>query len=99
MILFSLRNKTFLFIATMTLFSFPVFAQVDNKTCSAKGYTIMAINGVFTDEKNAIKNKDHLIDILDETYQNETLTVDYLHNPSHLAGVGDGLKALYQKVF
>ena len=99
MILFSLRNKTFLFVAIMTLFSFPVFAQVDNKTCSAKGYTIMAINGVFTDEKNAIKNKDHLIDILDEAYQNETLTVGYLHNPSHLAGIGDGLKALYQKVF
>ncbi|TSC54548.1 MAG: Phospholipase D/competence protein ComEA helix-hairpin-helix domain protein [Parcubacteria group bacterium LiPW_30] len=89
-----------LFIFTIAIFLFPFFgyAQGADK-CLSEGYSVFAINGVFTDEIDAIKNKDRLKSRLRATHNNEPLIVDYLHNPSHLAGIGDGLKALYQKVF
>ncbi|MBU6431528.1 lamin tail domain-containing protein, partial [Patescibacteria group bacterium] len=34
-----------------------------------------------------------------DTYNNQPLTVDFLLNPSHLAGVGDLLMSVYQKIF
>ena len=83
----------------MVLLPFPVFAQVDNKTCSPKGYTVETINGVFTNEKEARDNKIALEKFLPPSYNNQPLTVDFLHNPSHLAGVGDVLMSVYQKIF
>ena len=50
--------KIYIMTAIMMVFlPFPVFAQVDNKTCSPKGYTVETINGVFTNEKEARDNK------------------------------------------
>jgi hypothetical protein len=98
--LFLLKNKIPLFITTI-LMLFPVFsfAQKQNVTCSPKGYTIETINGVFTSLEGAIENSSALQRKLLPTYNNEPLTVDYLLNPSHIAGIGDGVKVVYQKIF
>lgn len=92
-------NKIVLFI--VIVFSSPlfVFAQAGNQTCSPTGYTIETINGVFTDRDGAINNKENLKKKLSGTYNGEPITVDYLLNPSHLAGLGDILKVTYQKIF
>ncbi len=83
----------------MILFPFVSFAQTSNQVCSSIGYTIAAINGVLTNEAGARKNRDNLKALLDDTYNNQPLTVDFLLNPSHLAGIGDGIMAIYQKFF
>ena len=83
----------------MVLSPLVVFAQVDNKICSSEGYTIETINGVFTDKNGAIFNRDALKYYFRENYNGEPLTVDFLHNPSHLAGLGDILMSVYQKIF
>ncbi len=81
------------------LFPFVSFAQTSNQVCSPIGYTIATINGVFTDEPGARKNRDNLKALLDRTYNNEPLTVDFLFNPSHASGAGDVLKAIQQGLF
>ncbi len=96
---FSLKFKIITIIVFVAIPQLFVFAQTRGQTCSPNGYTIEAINGVFTDDSEAKENKDSLKKHLPSIYNNEPLIVDYLHNPSHLAGIGDGLKALYQKVF
>ena len=95
---FSIKLK--IFIATTILFSpFTIFAQTSNQVCSPNGYTVITINGVFTNKDGAIKNRDKLKDLLDEPFNNQPLTIDFLHNPSHLAGLGDLVMSAYQKVF
>src|SRR3989338_1679118 len=66
--------------------------------CSKDGYTVITMNGVFTEEDDAKKNKEALELRLDREYKGEKLKVDYLLNATHLAGFGDGLKAFKQKV-
>ncbi len=78
---------------------FAVFAQTGSQTCSVNGYTVATINGVFTDKDGAIGNRDKLKDFLDDSFNNESLVVDFLLNPSHLGGVGDILKSIYQGLF
>mgnify|MGYP001577907781 CR=1 FL=1 len=86
-------------VIMMVLLPSFVFAQAQNSTCSSKGYTIATINGVFTDESGAILNRDALKYYFKDAFNNQPLTVDYLHNPSHLAGIGDLLMSAYQKIF
>lgn len=76
-----------------------VFAQTQNTKCSSFGYTIETVNGVFTDEIDAIKNRDRLKSKLLPTYNNEPVIVDYLLNPPHVGGLGDAFVATYQKIF
>ncbi|MFA5841349.1 MAG: hypothetical protein WC835_00030 [Candidatus Paceibacterota bacterium] len=97
--LFSTRNKVFLFVAITALSPFFVFAQSQNPICSRTGYTIEALNGVFTNREGAVENSSALQRKLPPTYHNEPLTVDYILNPSHLGGLGDIAKAVEQKVF
>ncbi len=56
------------------------------------------INGVFTDEVGAKNNSEDLSLKLGHNYNNEPLTVDYLLNPSHIAGLGDLFDVAYQKI-
>ncbi len=86
-------------VIMMVLLPSFAFAQAQSSTCSLKGYTIETINGVFTNEDGAILNRDALKYYFKDTFNNQPLTVDYLHNPSHLAGVGDILMSVYQKIF
>ncbi len=93
------KSKLALVVAIIILFPLTTLPQTNNQVCSPTGYTIATINGMFTNKDSAIENRDRLKDHLDDTYNNEPLTVDYLLNPSHLAGLGDLFKAAYQKYF
>ncbi|MCE9585012.1 hypothetical protein K8Q94_00055 [Candidatus Nomurabacteria bacterium] len=76
-----------------------IFAQTKGELCSTNGYTVITINGMNTDEKKAILNRDTLKEKLPPTIKNEQITVEYIHNPSHLAGLGDIFAVAYQKYF
>ena len=79
--------KIYITIVMMMVLSLSfTFAQVQSSNCSPKGYTIETINGVFTDKEGATENSSALQPKLLGTFNNQPLTVDFLHNPSHLAG-------------
>lgn len=69
----------------MILFPFVVSAQTGSQTCLSSGYTIEAINGIFTDEAHAGDNKVALQKYFPKTYHNEPLTIDFLLNQTHKA--------------
>ena len=60
---------------------------------------MLTINGIFTDEHGAQNNADALRWKLDKNFNNQPLTIDFLHNETHLGGIGDIFKAAYQKIF
>lgn len=100
---FLLKHSLVVFAIGILFSPFSVLAQNSN-TCSPEGYTILTINGIFTDKEKAADNKRALQDKLLEFYPNfifnsQPLTVDYLHNESHLAGFGDLVKAVSQGLF
>ena len=64
-----------------------VFAQIEDGTCSSDGYTVITVNGIFTNEDNAISNRDNLERYLPSIYRGENVNVQYLFNPSHLGGI------------
>src|SRR3989344_3823958 len=82
------------------LLQMPDFARADSSVCSSSGYSIVTINGIFTNEKEASKNllalKNELKSYL---HNNQPISYEYLHNPSHLAGAGDVLKGIQQGLF
>lgn len=81
---FSVEFKITTVVILYSLLPFIALAQQeDSKVCSAKGYTIETVNGVFTDKAGAISNRDALKYYFEETYNGEKLTIDYLLNPSH----------------
>lgn len=86
------------FLSTL-LFSSNILFASDNIQCASNEYTILTMNGIFTDDVGARKNKDSLQNKLSPYYNNESLNFDYLLNPSHLAGFGDLLKSVYQGIF
>ncbi|GEM_PF-1134298 len=89
-------------VGTFLVFGFlllPNLTFAANEVCSRNGYTVLTMNGVFTDDSGAKKNKEALELRLDKEYKGEKLKVDYLLNESHLAGLGDILKAIEQKIF
>ena len=88
------------FFAALILALFlPVSVLADMGTCSQYGYTILSINGVSTDEGGAIENKKSLETLLLPHVFRESIKVDFLLNPSHVAGVLDVADAVRQKVF
>jgi len=85
----------FIFIFVI-LFSPEVsFANV----CSKNGYTVLTINGMFTDEDKAKNNLKELKQLFPDLHKNQPLKMDYIMNPSHLAGIGDIFAVAYQKLF
>jgi len=87
-------------ILVIGLFFFPAYiVRADDKICLSHGFTVLTINGIFTDEANAKKNKDDLSHLLPEFYNKESINIKYLLNPSHLGGIGDIIKAIEQKIF
>ena len=76
------------------LFPISVFGQT---VCSSVGYTILTINGIWTNEREAQTNKKELERFFpDGTFQGEKLIIDFLHNPSHIGGAGDMVKVVKQ---
>src|SRR3989338_3728326 len=93
------KFKIIVIVSLWLLFPVGIFAQTNEVNCSPVGYSIFTINGIFANEEKASKNRDKLWEILDEPFNNQPLTVDYLHNPSHIAGLGDLTMSFYQKIF
>ena len=67
--------------------------------CSPTGYTIVTVNGIFTDKEHAVENMSALQAKLPSIYKGESLKIDYLYNKTHLAGLGDLVEAAVQKIF
>ena len=88
----------FVVIFSITL-HYTVFADDSSELCQKTGYTVSAINGVFTDEEGARNNQRFLKAQLGEIYNGEKIDYQYLLNPSHLAGLGDLVMSTYQKIF
>jgi len=92
-----MKNKKLpLFVLFLLLFSFKVSAS---DVCSTKGYTVVNINGIFTNEQEAILNKKKLKEILPQTFNSQPVIVDYIYNSTHLAGAGDIFDAVNQGFF
>mgnify|MGYP001583141389 CR=1 FL=1 len=94
-----IKFKIIAIVALLLLFPVGIFAQVGETVCSPVGYSVFTINGIFTNEERASKNRDKLWEILPPAFNHQPLTVDFLLNPSHLAGLGDLVISAYQKVF
>lgn len=93
-----MKKKALIIFIFIIFFSF-AFKVSASELCSTNGYTILTINGVFTDENGARQNKVELAKGLPPSYGNQPLKVDYIYNPSHLAGVADLIDAVQQGVF
>ena len=93
-----MKNKVVLVLVFVLVFLFSprVFAS---ELCSTNGYTVMTINGINTNESGAINNKRVLESHLLPTFNNQPLKVDYLYNPTHLAGAGDLIDTVKQGLF
>ncbi len=91
-----MNNKIIFILILLTL----SFSQVANaEVCSSKGYTILTINGVFTDETGAQINKNALKYFSSYLSLSEPITVDYVYNPTHTGGAGDIIDSIKQGLF
>ena len=89
-------NKHKLTVLVLVVFLFPYFAQAG--TCLPVGYSVFTINGINTNIDGATENRDELKDHLPPTYNDQKITVDFLHNKSH-GKVIDSLDATNQIYF
>ena len=64
--------------------------------CQDRGYTIIYVNGVFTDQNSAIDQKIDLKTIVPSEVNGEPVYVDLGYNESHLAGAGDLIESASQ---
>ena len=94
-----LKFRIGLFLSVVFFIPFAVLAQSSNNLCSSTGYTILTINGVFTNDDGARKNMVALKDKVGLDNKGEKIDYDYLLNPTHLGGLGDLAMAVYQKAF
>lgn len=92
-------EKRILFILVLVLSLSFYSKALASDLCSSDGYTILTVNGIFNNKVDAIKNRDNLKNKFGTSYHNELLIIDYLYNPTHLAGVGDLIDAVQQGVF
>src|SRR3989344_790299 len=93
------KFKIIVIVSLWLLFPVGIFAQTNEVNCSPVGYSIFTINGIFANEEEAKKNRTELEKITPTIFNNQPLTVDFLHNPSHIAGLGDLTMSFYQKIF
>ncbi|MEI6581185.1 MAG: immunoglobulin-like domain-containing protein [bacterium] len=95
-----MRNKILFIFVLILLLSFSFKASA-SQLCSSNGYTILTINGIFTNNEGAAENKRALERklLVSPTYNNQKLTVDYLYNPTHLAGASDLIDSIAQGAF
>ena len=71
-----------------------VFAQ---DLCSPLGYSIISINGMLTDAKGAVYNKNMLSGAIKiKDYNNQKIIYDYVYNPTH-GFFADFIDAITQK--
>ncbi|HLC94914.1 MAG TPA: hypothetical protein VJH89_00365, partial [Patescibacteria group bacterium] len=96
-----MKSAIYFLIASFLFLLSPTFSLAASTLdqCSSNGYTVATINGILTDDTGAKENKESLQRILPNTHHSELLKVEYLPNPSHLGGLGDILKSVYQGIF
>jgi hypothetical protein len=69
-------------------------------SCSANGYTVVFVNGIFDTEEQARVDKDKLEAVfIRSTKVNEPVNFQLAYNPSHLAGAGDLAETISQMLF
>jgi hypothetical protein len=98
--LFFSKSKLSILLLVLFLCPYFVFAQTNTGTCSSSGYSIYTINGINTNTREAQNNKTTFQNKLKiVTFKNEPLTVDFLYNQTHLAGIGDLIDSVRQGLF
>ena len=81
------------------LFSYSLKVSA-SELCSPKGYTIATVNGIFAELSDAKTNSFALkYKLGTETYNKQPIIVDYLYNPTHIAGAMDILDYVEQGFF
>jgi len=93
-----MKKRIYFILIVVLLFSICIKNVSASELCSSNGYTVLTINGIFTDEKGAKLNAFALKYKLPPTYNNQPLKVDYLYNPTHLGGVGDLVDVMGQMI-
>ncbi len=91
-----MKNKILILFSLLILFSTNV---VNAENCSTNGFTVLTINGIFTDENGARNNSYDLKRKLASLNLPEPLTVNYVYNPTHLGGAGDVVDLVRQGLF
>lgn len=87
-----------LFLAAF--FPSQAFAKpIDGAECSAVGYTVAFINGVFDSRDQAQSNAAALQLALVSSYKGEPVHVQLAYNPEHLGGGGDLVETISQMLF
>ncbi len=97
----NLFSRQIIFVVFMAIALLPTtsLAQKQNNLCSTDGYTILTINGIWTTKEEAAENKSALQRKLSNLYRDQKLKIDYLHNASHLGGLGDIIDSIRQGLF
>ena len=93
-----MKNKIVFIFVLFLLFSFSFKNVFASELCSSNGYTILTINGIFTDEDGALENRDNLREHFLPTYNNQPLKIDYVYNPTRLLGAADLVDVLAQMI-
>ena len=80
------RRSRYIAKLSLVFFVLPIFAQA---TCTADGYTVVFVNGIFNTEEQARQSGEALQYNLGKIYNKESVVVRTGYNPSHLEGLGD----------
>jgi hypothetical protein len=89
-------KQTALYIGFLVLFA-PQLALAQVIPCSANGYTVVFVNGVFDTLDQARADKQSLEKYLDAVPFDEPINIQLGYNPTHLAGAGDLVQSLAQE--
>ena len=95
----SILRKILFPVVLFAFFPISVLAQNNSIGCSKDGYMVFTVNGIFTDEAGAQHNMSALGNLLGVMHDGEKINIDYLLNPSHLAGLADLFDVAYQKLW
>lgn len=77
------------------------YVRAENIQCSPEGYTVLYINGIFTEQESAETNLDELRRVFYQKAKASLVTeteIKNAYNPTHIAGLGDVVKAVVQKI-
>ena len=91
-----MKNKKLFILGFSLLFSLLSLTANAESVCSKNGYTVLTINGIFTNDNDALNNSYALKRKLLFPYKNEPITVDYVYNPTHAQGAIDVLDTIAQ---
>ncbi len=76
----------------------PALALAQSSSCSAQGYTVVFVNGVFDTKAQADADKFALQKSFGPQYDGQPVSFYLGYNPTHLAGAGDVLESVAQQL-